>query len=84
MKTVILTLLRAYRMAISPLLGQHCRFWPSCSCYAEQAIREHGLLRGSWLALRRLARCHPWHPGGVDPVPTAAAAPTCRNPLQGP
>ena len=56
-------------LLLSPLLGSHCRFYPTCSSYAKQAIIEHGALRGSWLALRRLGRCHPWHEGGVDPVP---------------
>ena len=61
--------IRLYRLLISPLLGPRCRFFPSCSEYAEQAITQRGLLRGGWLALRRLLRCHPWHPGGFDPVP---------------
>lgn len=69
MQAVLLALLRLYRLLISPLLGPRCRFHPSCSCYAEQAVREHGALTGGWLALRRLARCHPFHPGGFDPVP---------------
>lgn len=62
-------LIRLYQRGLSPLLGQRCRFWPSCSCYAEQALRHHGLWRGSWFVLRRLSRCHPWHPGGIDPIP---------------
>lgn len=62
-------LIRFYQYAISPLLGHHCRFVPSCSDYALEALNTHGLLRGLWLAVRRLARCHPWHPGGYDPVP---------------
>jgi putative membrane protein insertion efficiency factor len=69
MQTLIVMALRAYRMLISPLLGPRCRFYPSCSHYAEIAVRRHGVLQGSWLTLRRLARCHPWNPGGVDPVP---------------
>lgn len=59
----------AYRMTLSPLLGGHCRFEPSCSHYAEEAIARHGAARGAWLALRRLARCHPFSPAGFDPVP---------------
>jgi hypothetical protein len=66
---LLLALVEAYRVALSPLLGGHCRFWPSCSAYAEEAIRKHGAGRGAALALRRLLRCHPFHAGGVDPVP---------------
>ncbi len=62
-------LLEAYRLGISPWLGSHCRFYPSCSHYAKSAIERFGLLRGVWLALRRIGRCHPWHVGGYDPVP---------------
>ena len=62
-------LVAAYRYLVSPLLGRSCRFFPSCSEYAMEALERHGALRGSWLALRRVARCHPWHPGGYDPVP---------------
>jgi len=69
MKTVLLLLLKAYRYAISPMLGSNCRFVPSCSAYAVEAIERHGALRGSWLAARRVARCHPWCDGGHDPVP---------------
>ena len=70
MKSLLLILLRAYKLGISPLLGQHCRFYPSCSDYAQQAIATHGALRGSLLAGKRLCKCHPWHPGGVDLVPS--------------
>lgn len=62
-------LLRFYRLAISPMLGRSCRFHPSCSEYAIEALERHGLLRGTTLAIRRIGRCHPWHPGGYDPVP---------------
>ncbi len=68
-RQALLLLVRLYRYAVSPFLGNHCRFHPTCSCYAEEALREHGALRGGWLALRRICRCHPWHPGGIDPVP---------------
>ena len=69
MKTILLKLLGLYMKYISPLFASSCRFYPTCSAYAYQAINEHGLLRGSRLALNRLLRCHPWHPGGSDPVP---------------
>ena len=61
-----------YRIALSPLLGPRCRFYPTCSAYALEAIDRHGPLRGLGLSVRRLGRCHPWHPGGYDPVPDAA------------
>jgi uncharacterized protein len=69
MNAMLRTLLRGYRYFISPMLGATCRFHPSCSQYAEQALEEHGLLRGGWLTARRLCRCGPWHSGGYDPVP---------------
>ena len=62
-------LIRGYQVTIGPALPPSCRFYPSCSTYALQALAKYGLLRGSWLAARRLLRCHPFHPGGVDPVP---------------
>jgi putative membrane protein insertion efficiency factor len=62
-------LIRGYQLAISPLLGNRCRFFPSCSEYSMEALEKHGLMRGIWLGLRRVGRCHPWHPGGYDPVP---------------
>ena len=67
--TLLIGSLQAYKLMISPLLGSRCRFHPSCSSYAEQSIRRFGPLRGSWLAARRLVRCGPWHPGGLDEVP---------------
>lgn len=69
MKTLLLWMLRGYQYALRPLFGANCRFYPSCSDYARAAIERHGALKGAWLALRRVARCHPYHPGGVDPVP---------------
>jgi len=69
MRGLLVGLLRGYQYLISPLLGGHCRFYPSCSHYAVEAIETHGTVRGTGLALRRLLRCHPWHPGGYDPVP---------------
>ncbi|HEX8961982.1 MAG TPA: membrane protein insertion efficiency factor YidD [Rhodocyclaceae bacterium] len=64
-----IALVKLYRYAISPLLGNNCRFEPSCSEYAVEALQRHGAGKGLWLAIRRLGRCHPWHPGGYDPVP---------------
>ncbi|MGA8055870.1 MAG: membrane protein insertion efficiency factor YidD [Burkholderiales bacterium] len=68
-RSLFVLLLRAYRYAISPLLGPRCRFEPSCSSYAIEALERHGVARGTWLAVRRVSRCHPWHRGGYDPVP---------------
>lgn len=69
MSRILLALLRVYRYCLRPMLGANCRFFPSCSDYASDAIARHGAGRGTWLALRRVGRCHPWHPGGHDPVP---------------
>ncbi|HRQ56667.1 MAG TPA: membrane protein insertion efficiency factor YidD [Azoarcus taiwanensis] len=69
MKSLLLGLIGLYRYGISPMLGRNCRFHPSCSEYAMDAIRAHGALRGTWLALKRVGRCHPFNPGGYDPVP---------------
>ncbi len=70
MRLVAEILIRLYQWTVSPLLGPACRFHPSCSQYALEAIRRFGVVRGSWLAGRRIGRCHPWHPGGLDPVPS--------------
>lgn len=75
MRLLLIGLLRAYRAVISPLYGQVCRYHPSCSAYALEAVRDHGALRGSWLAARRLGRCHPWAAGGYDPVPAPSSSP---------
>ncbi|MEP1471341.1 MAG: membrane protein insertion efficiency factor YidD [Halieaceae bacterium] len=69
MRRLLITILSVYKACISPLLGNHCRFYPSCSSYAMDAIEEHGVFKGSYLTLKRLGKCHPWHEGGVDPVP---------------
>ena len=66
---LIIMVIRAYRLILSPWLGHHCRFRPTCSIYAVEAIQRYGAYRGGWLAVKRLSRCHPWHEGGVDPVP---------------
>lgn len=68
-KTLFLGVIRAYRYVLSPWIGNTCRYWPTCSAYALEAIELHGPLRGSWMMLARLARCHPYASGGVDPVP---------------
>jgi putative membrane protein insertion efficiency factor len=69
MKKMALALIKGYKKVLSPLLGNHCRFFPSCSDYTYQAIQRHGLIRGIFLGTKRLCKCHPLHPGGIDPVP---------------
>ena len=73
-QALLLVAIRAYQLVVRPLVGPSCRFEPSCSRYAATAIARHGPWRGAMLALRRLLRCHPWHPGGEDPVPPKAAS----------
>jgi putative membrane protein insertion efficiency factor len=68
-KYLLIALLKVYRLVVSPLYGNVCRYYPSCSAYALRAVEVHGAVRGTWLAGRRLLRCHPWTPGGYDPVP---------------
>jgi putative membrane protein insertion efficiency factor len=70
-KWLLKVLIRGYQLIISPLLGNNCRFYPSCSSYTLEAIERFGVLRGGWLGLKRIGRCHPWNPGGIDPVPEA-------------
>lgn len=66
---IVLALIRAYQVVLSPIFGGRCRFHPSCSNYGLEAVATHGARRGSWLAVKRIGRCHPWHEGGFDPVP---------------
>ena len=69
MRWLLLIPIRFYRYVISPMLGPRCRFYPTCSEYAETSVKRFGMVRGGWMALRRIGKCHPWQPGGVDPVP---------------
>ena len=69
MKRILLALIRGYQYALRPMMGSNCRFAPSCSDYAGEAVTKHGALKGTYLAGRRVLRCHPYHPGGYDPVP---------------
>lgn len=69
MKHLLIGLIRVYQYALSPLMGRSCRYVPTCSEYTAEAIRKHGAIKGGWLGVKRIGRCHPWHPGGYDPVP---------------
>ena len=69
MKTAVLRVIQFYQRFISPGLGSNCRYYPTCSHYTYEAVEKYGVRKGSWLGIKRIARCHPWHPGGVDPVP---------------
>lgn len=82
LKHPALALLWVYRTFISPLMAPHCRFHPSCSCYAQEAIERYGIGRGGLLTLRRLSKCHPWHPGGYDPVPGTSGSDSENSPSQ--
>jgi putative membrane protein insertion efficiency factor len=83
MRRLAAFLIRLYQWSVSPLLGPRCRFYPSCSQYALEAITRFGLLRGGWLALTRLSRCHPFHPGGFDPVPQQGPLTVCTHSTHG-
>lgn len=72
-------LIRLYQLVISPLLGPRCRFWPSCSSYSIEAVQVHGPFKGGWMAFRRIIRCHPGNPGGMDPVPGGRSEALCRE-----
>lgn len=69
MQRLLIALIRLYQFLLSPWIGHHCRFFPTCSNYAVDAIERFGAMRGAYLTIRRLLKCHPWHPGGIDPVP---------------
>jgi putative membrane protein insertion efficiency factor len=69
MQRLLIGLIRIYQVALSPFVGNQCRFTPTCSQYAREAVERHGAMKGAWMAIRRVSRCHPWHPGGHDPVP---------------
>lgn len=69
MRKVLIALIKVYRFTLSPFIGQHCRFTPTCSQYATEAIEQYGSIKGSWMAAKRLSKCHPFHTGGWDPVP---------------
>lgn len=69
MKRALTALIHAYQYGISPFLGRSCRYYPSCSAYALEAVEKYGAIKGGWLGVKRIARCHPWHLGGYDPVP---------------
>nr|WP_298415153.1 membrane protein insertion efficiency factor YidD [uncultured Halomonas sp.] len=71
---LLIGILRLYQYGISPLLGPRCRFWPTCSSYAIEALQLYGPFKGGWLALKRILKCHPWHAGGIDPVPPALSS----------
>lgn len=79
MKVIALLPIRFYRYAISPMMLPRCRYEPSCSAYAEEAVTRFGLVKGGWLAARRLARCHPGYPGGYDPVPEQFSPGSCNR-----
>lgn len=67
--SLLVRLIKIYQLLLSPMLGQNCRYYPTCSHYAQESLNKHGIIKGSYLATRRLLRCHPWHDGGFDPVP---------------
>ena len=79
MRRILIGLIRAYQLVLSPLMGRQCRFEPTCSCYAIEAIQRHGSVRGGWLGIKRICRCHPFSPGGYDPVPESRDPPAIAS-----
>lgn len=79
MRRLMIFMIDCYKTCISPFLGNHCRFYPSCSSYTKEAIELHGVFKGSYLAIRRISKCHPWHEGGIDPVPQPCDNTTCQH-----
>lgn len=79
MKKIFILLVKSYQFLISPLLGNNCRFYPSCSQYMIQAIEQYGVFKGMYLGIKRLSKCHPWHEGGIDPVPSACQCKTASK-----
>ena len=69
MKKILLLIIRGYQLILSPMLGSNCRYYPTCSCYTHTAIEKYGAIKGSWLGIKRISRCHPWAEGGIDLVP---------------
>lgn len=69
MKTLLIALIDTYRLLLSPFFGTQCRFYPTCSAYAREAIETHGAIKGTWLTIKRIGKCNPWHEGGIDNVP---------------
>lgn len=78
----VIGLIRIYQWCVSPFLGPHCRFEPSCSHYTVEALEKHGIARGTWLALNRIRKCHPWHHGGYDPVPETKQTTLTKQPIK--
>lgn len=78
LRRIVVGLIKGYMYLISPLLGNNCRYYPSCSAYTQEAIELHGVLKGGWMGIRRILRCHPYHDGGIDPVPGSELERRCQ------
>ena len=79
MKRILMGIIRFYQLVLSPFMASNCRFYPTCSHYALEAVEKHGALKGSWLAVRRIGRCNPWHEGGIDLVPAPRKKCACDS-----